>query len=78
MKEHAQRNRKQIAKIETLLGDSRPVSITGNRRFRVVYRCKWMRTNESRIVKADTEEDAGQAIKYDVGECRIVRVEDLT
>jgi hypothetical protein len=76
VKTHLHRNRQDIRRIEALLSDSRPPIITGERRFKVVFR--WRKAEkESRIVKANSQEEATESIKYDIGQCRILSVKEL-
>lgn len=78
-KMHESKTKEQIALIEAEFANMPPVSIKGTKRWRIRFRSyNKQKGPHSRIVMADSLEDAVLAIRYDVGaSCRICSAEEL-
>lgn len=77
MKLHESKNKGEIHQIESLLESLPMVSIKGDRKWKVRYREPFAAAKiNTRIVMANSKDDAEEAVRMEVGECRIVKTEE--
>ena len=87
MKQYEQRTVSERIRMENLFAaleapSSPPKRTADTRKYKMHFKLRCWRTgntksSNTKIIWADTEEDARQQLTLDVGECRIFRIEQI-